>query len=483
MAKEKRGKKKIQKKEHRVRHPILFLIIIAFVGSASLFFFIPGWMSYEHYIETDREVVEVKTNDKEKVEGEIEPEEVIEEKKVVYEDIPNYIPIPKPLKSIYMSQCVVGTPSFRNDLVELIEETELNSVIIDIKDYTGKIAFDTDHPDLVKSVSNECGARDMKSFIDTLHSKGIYVIGRITVFQDPYYSLAYPELAVKFETPEGAVWKDGKGLSFIDVGAEPFWEYIVTLSLESYKFGFDELNYDYIRFPSDGPMSNIRFDWAGNKEKQVALEEFFVYLHKEMKNPDNYPKGVNPPVISADLFGMVTTNHDDLNIGQVLERALPYFDYIAPMVYPSHYPDGFNGWSDPNTVPYELIKFVMDSAVRRTVATESYAQSFDSKPIYKDVIVPPTSSTTATTTKKVATGKYTKRSYDKNKIRPWLQDFDYPVEYTAQDVRAQIEATYDAGLDSWMLWAPSNRYTRSALESVEVSETASSENVESGLNT
>ncbi len=385
------------------------------------------------------------------------------------EPVPNYIKTPDSVKAIYMTQCVVGTPSFRADLVKLIDETELNSVIIDIKDYTGKIGFDTDHPDLVGSVSNQCGARDIESFIEMLHGKGIYVMGRITVFQDPYYSKTHPELAVKFATPVGAIWKDHKGLSFIDVGAKPFWDYIVTLSIESHKVGFDELNYDYVRFPSDGPMKNITFDWAGNTEKQIALEEFFVYLNKEMKDVSKYPTGVSPPILSADLFGMVTTNYDDLNIGQVLERAMPYFDYIAPMVYPSHYPSGFNGWSNPNTVPYELIKFVMDSAVRRAEAKDSPIETLGSEPVYKTVLVPPVSSTTATTTKKVFTGRYTKEVYDKDIIRPWLQDFDYGGNYDIKEVRAQIQGTYDAGLDSWMLWAPSNRYTRGALKSAVVS--------------
>jgi hypothetical protein len=133
----------------------------------------------------------------------------------------SHVPLPDAVKAIYMSQCVVGTPGFRNDLVQLIDETELNAVIIDLKDYTGKLAFDSGHPDLAESVSDECGARDMKDFVATLHDKGIYVIGRITVFQDPYYSLKHPELAVKFASPAGAVWKDHKGLSFIDVDAKP----------------------------------------------------------------------------------------------------------------------------------------------------------------------------------------------------------------------------------------------------------------------
>jgi hypothetical protein len=145
------------------------------------------------------------------------------------------------------------------------------------------------------------------------------------------------------------------------------------------------------------------------------------------------------------------------------------------MVYPSHYPTGFNGWNNPNTVPYELIKFVMDSAVRRAIAPESPIPTLGSEPVYETVVVPPVSSTTATTTKQVATGKYTKEVYDKDIIRPWLQDFDYGGDYDVAEVRAQIQATYDAGLDSWMLWAPSNRYTRGALKNAVSADTATSE--------
>jgi hypothetical protein len=138
---------------------------------------------------------------------------------------------------------------------------------------------------------------------------------------------------------------------------------------------------------------------------------------------------------------MTTTNTDDLGIGQVLEDALLTFDYVAPMVYPSHYPPNFNGWRDPNLVPYELLKFVMDSAVRRADALEAKEAGFvesTSTPAF------------------IASGKYSK------KLRSWIQDFDYGKVYTEADVRAQIKGTYDAGLTSWMAWDPSNKYTPSA---------------------
>jgi len=342
-----------------------------------------------------------------------------------------HLPTPVPLKAVYMTQCAVGTPSLRASLVELIDSTELNSIVIDIRDYTGKIGFPTENLILKDMVSEKCGAKDMKEFIETLHQKNIYVIGRITVFQNPYYTSVHPDEAV--QKKGGGVWKDFKGLAFVDVGAKPYWSTVVELSKESYALGFDELNFDYIRFPSDGPMSEAVYSWSAGKNKQVALEEFYKYLYDQLK-----PLGV---VMSADLFGMVTTNVDDLNIGQQLERALPYFDYIAPMVYPSHYPKGFRGYTNVNEHSYDIVKFSMQSAVRRTVASTTSIGSF----AYERI---------GTSTPAM----YSKPVYSAKKMRPWLQSFDYPVTYTPAMVAEQIKANEDAGLDSYMFWDPANKY-------------------------
>ncbi len=347
--------------------------------------------------------------------------EIIKEEKTEkkQELVVTHLPTPDAVKALYMTSWVAGTRDLRNKIIKIADETEINSLIIDIKDYSGVISFEVSDPDL--KFAEEIRILGIKEFINTLHDKGIYVIGRITVFQDPLYANKYPDQAVQKKS-DGSVWRDYKGISFVDVASEDFWEYIVKLSKESYSVGFDELNFDYIRYPSDGNMKDIHFPISGDRVdadpefgKAEELRKFFKYLHKELDG-----LGV---VTSADLFGMTTTNRDDLNIGQILEYAVPYFDYIAPMVYPSHYPKGFNGYDDVNKYPYEIIKFSMDSAVERMKAASSTPQ----------------------------------------KIRPWLQDFNYPVTYTPEMVRAQIQATYDAGLTSWMLWSPSNKYTRSVL--------------------
>jgi len=351
-----------------------------------------------------------------------------------------HIQTPVAVKAIYMTQCVVGTPSFRKKLVDLVDTTELNSIMIDIKDFSGTIGFKTKSPLLASASMKGCGAKDMKEFIATLHEKGIYVIGRITVFQDPFYTKVHPEQAV--QSKSGGVWKDRKGLSFIDVSSRPYWDVVVALSKESYELGFDELNYDYIRYPSDGNMADAVYASQHKVlNKAEALETFFAYLQKHVK-----PIGV---VTSADIFGMTTVVLDDMGIGQVLERALPYFDYIAPMVYPSHFAKGFHGYADPNKNVYGVIAYSMGEAVKRAEATTTRIAFLGAQPI-------------ASTSPRL----YSKPSYPRTKLRPWLQDFDYGGTYGPTEVRDQIKATYDVGLTSWMLWAPSNIYTKGALEGI-----------------
>jgi hypothetical protein len=300
----------------------------------------------------------------------------------------------------------------------------------------------------VGSVSAECGARDMKEFIKMLHQKNIYVVGRITVFQDPFYARSHPELAVLRES-DGSVWKDFKGLSFIDVGAKPYWEYIAVLSEEAYDLGFDELNYDYIRFPSDGNMKDISFPHSQGRTKADVLEDFFAYLYESLSDTSKYKTGEGP-ILSADLFGYTTTNKDDLGIGQLIERALPYFDYVMPMVYPSHYNKGFIGIEKPATEPYAVVKYSMESAVLRAQALQDAHTS------------------TSTSTEAIMLREQAKKGHGKVRplqLRTWLQDFDLGAPYKPEMVRAQIQATYDAGLTSWALWDAGNTYTRSALES------------------
>lgn len=333
-----------------------------------------------------------------------------------------HLKTPTAVKSVYMTACAASSQSFRQRFLKIFDETEINAVVINIKDETGGITFKPETEILKAAYSRKCPVADLREFINTLHERGIYVIGRIAVFQDPLLVKARPDLAVKKLSDKTTVWKDKKGISWLDVGEKDVWDYIVSIGKESYeKYGFDELNFDYVRFPSDGNMSDIWYPASEGEVKSVVLKKFFQYLSENLRDT-----GV---VLSADLFGMTTTNKDDLNIGQVLENALPYFDFVDPMVYPSHYPPTFLGYKNPATKPYEVVKFSMDKAVERV-------KIFDA----------------------------TVASTSPLKLRPWLQDFDLGATYTPEMVRAQMKATYDSGLDSWMLWDPTNYYTLEALE-------------------
>lgn len=369
-----------------------------------------------------------------------------------------HVPLPEPVRAIYMTSCVAGTHEFRNRVVKLIEDTEINAVVIDIKDYSGTISFLPLSEEWKSAwTSARCGAQDMKEFIKTLHDKNIFVIGRITVFQDPFYTKIRPDLAVA-KASDGSVWHDRKGLSFIDVGSHEYWDHIITLAQDSYNIGFDELNFDYVRYPSDGNMQDIAFPNSMKGEykgdKQANLEAFFKYLNEKLDEESRFSavrheatgRASSTPWTSVDLFGMTTTNTDDLSIGQVQERAAPYFDFVAPMVYPSHYPNGFLNLGNPNDYPYKIVHYAMSEGARRMMASTTPVQGFLHERIG--------TSTPA---------QYTKPVFTPARLRTWIQDFDYGGDYDAVDVRAQIQASYDAGVQSFMIWAPSNIYTREAL--------------------
>jgi len=356
------------------------------------------------------------------------------------------------VKAIYVSQCGATSAKLRAYIETLIKETELNSVIIDVKDYSGTIAFSTSRQDLDVEGGNGCKVRDMKEWLEHLHDLDIYLIARITVFQDPLYTKKYPEYAVHRKGATTTPWVDRHGLAFVDVGARKFWKYVVDIAKESHKLGFDELNFDYVRYPSDGNMRDVYYSHSGDengivKSRQEELEKFFRYLTSRLRADSELTQSHHVPILSADLFGMTTTNTDDLTIGQVLERAEPYFDYIAPMVYPSHYPEWFIGLENPNENVYEVVNYSISKAVDRMVATTT--PNFSIK--YNERV--------GTSTPVL----YVKPASSPLKLRPWLQDFDYGGDYDATKVRAQIQYIVIGCLTSWMLWNPANKYTKEAL--------------------
>lgn len=353
------------------------------------------------------------------------PKEIIPEKP---KDIGPQPPLSNPpavVKALYSTGWSAGYEKRLSSLIDLIKRSELNAIVIDIKDYTGKLSYDTDLDLVNRYKAEEERIRFPNKLIKRLHDEGIYVIGRLAVFQDQQLVLHRPELAV-YSSSTKKVWRDRKGLAWIDSGSREAWEYNVVIAKDALQRGFDEINFDYIRFPSDGNLSDMYFPISYSApSKTSVMKQFFSYLRTELPMAK----------ISADIFGLVLLQNNDQGIGQYFEDIIPYFDFVAPMVYPSHYAVSSFGFANPAAHPYDVVYFSLEKGLQR---------------IQKAKIQNPQLTV---------------------QLRPWLQDFDLGADYTAEMVRAQIQAVDTAASTTpelnggWLLWSPSNVYTADALHS------------------
>ena len=337
---------------------------------------------------------------------------------------------PEVIKAAYATGWTAGGVQGLNRMIELIKNTELNAIVVDIKDYSGELSYRTDIP----QVEEYSGNRELKilrpnAMIKKLHDNGIYVIARQTIFQDPVLALARPDLAFMSSTT-GKQWRDNLKVMWMDPAGKETWDYNILIAKDALARGFDEVNFDYIRFASDGNLNDIKYPfWDEKTLKRYVIRDFWKYLRQSL--PD--------AKISADLFGLVTLNYGDVGIGQNIDDAFHYFDAIAPMVYPSHYQKGFDGYSNPAVHPYEIVYRSMSEANERLRHYMINAANSTSTEYYL---------------------------VKKPQLRPWLQDFDLGATYTADMVRAQMSATYAAATGTpagWMIWDPSNKYTKGAL--------------------
>lgn len=316
-------------------------------------------------------------------------------------------------KGIYLTAYSAANEAKRNEMIELINKTELNSVVIDIKDYTGNILYDS-QIDLINELGLEDNRlSDVRALIDIFHQHDIYVIARQTVFQDPILAEKKQEWAIK--SKRGGIWRDDKGLAWVDPTKQEVWKYNEEIAKEATGFGFDEIQFDYVRFPSDGNMSDVVYT-NGEKERYEVMGEFYAFLGQAFEK--------EPVWISLDLFGFVMERHDGMSIGQRLEDAAPHVDYISPMMYPSHYPPGHLGLENPAASPGIVIENGMKKGM----------------PYFE--------------------GK-------KAKARPWLQAFNIGAVYGATNIRAQIDAVERYTDGGWLLWNAANRYSEAGLLLVE----------------
>jgi len=338
-------------------------------------------------------------------------------------DVQKPVKPPVKVKALYLTGWTVGSNKNVQHYTELAKRTEINSYVIDIKDDDGYVGYKSEVPEVVNSKAYKV-KYDVDSVIRQFHESGVYIIGRIVCFKDPVYSSKNPDLAIR--KSDGGLWKENGKVSWLNPYKKENWDYIIKIAKEAVEKGFDEIQFDYVRFPSVG--KNTRIDYGiTDKEKYEAINEFLAYAKKEM--PD--------VIISADVFGIICESPGDTeNIGQYLELIGKDIDYISPMVYPSHYALGqhVNGikFAKPDFEPYGVVYNSLIKAKNRIKALPEGEYKAGMRPYLQDF--------TAT----------------------WLGSGNY-MKYGPEQVRQQIKAVYDAGYEEWILWDAGNTYSEGAL--------------------
>ncbi|MES2224380.1 MAG: putative glycoside hydrolase [Patescibacteria group bacterium] len=322
-----------------------------------------------------------------------------------------HVATPSSVKAIYVSSWSAGTAASMVRINKLLDAGMLNAVVIDVKDATGRLSYMPLDPELLASGVGTRRIAHLAPLIKSLHDRNIYVIGRVTVFQDSYRASIKPEEAL--HDLEGNVWKDSKGLLWLRPNNPEVWQYVESIGKDAYAQGFDEINVDYVRFPSDGNLKNIDVS-SFTDSKQNMIAAFFAHLDATLRKESHIP-------LSADIFGLTLSAKDDLGIGQKLELIAPHVDYVCPMIYPSHFSSGSYGFKNPADHPYEVIEHSMSDGLAKLKAAGLPATA----------------------------------------LRPWLQDFNLGAIYTADKVQAQIDAVHAVGLQSWLMWDAKNVYTSS----------------------
>lgn len=323
----------------------------------------------------------------------------------------SHIPTPQEVRGMYITGWTAGTTKGLQRTLDLFEGSVLNAVVIDIKDATGRLSYQPLDPELVATGVGTRRISNLSGVIQEFHDRGIYVIGRLTVFQDPFYAAGHPEDTF-VDIGTGDTWKDYKGIAWLRPDSLAVGQYTARIAHDAYAQGFDEINVDYVRYPSDGDLKSIDLSHL-QKSKAETIQDFFVTLDAALQD--------SAIPLSADVFGLTMSASNDVGIGQKAVLIAPSVDALAPMLYPSHFWNGTYGIPVPAAEPYRVIYKSLSDGIAKLDAV----------------------------------------GISKEKLRPWFQDFDLlGVPYTADMVHAQIQAARDLGINSWLMWDPRNTYTK-----------------------
>jgi hypothetical protein len=332
-------------------------------------------------------------------------------------DFALYAPEPKPVKSIYISQSHMADPNLREKRLELCDATEVNSVVIDIKETDGAVTFTgIEYADSLGVSADYIS--DIWQTIRSMKERGVYVIGRVVVMKDDRITDIFPDFALRLA--DGEIFReapvklyDGRVVPsppWLNPYNRDVWNYVASIAEGAAQMGFDEIQFDYIRFPSSSKIDTARFGDTGGLSRTEIIAEMTKYLAARLK-----PYGVK---VAADVYGAIVLSETDANlVGQDFILMAKELDYICPMPYPSHFDEGSMGIDYPDLRPYDTIYAFLRACDRRISEAGGV----------------------------------------RAKVRPWLQDFtarwiDHWQEYGGEQIRQQINACYDAGFYEWMLW-------------------------------
>lgn len=327
-------------------------------------------------------------------------------------------PSPAPLpaggvRGIYLTGWTAGHARNFAKLVSLLDRTELNAMVIDVKD-NGLVSYDLEVPLAREIRASRRMIGDIDRLMATLRAHRIFPIARVVCFRDTLLAEAHPELAV--QTQSGKVWHDQTGHAWLNPFQKATWDYNIDIALDAVKHGFAEVQFDYVRFPSEGKITQLKY--PGRPEgalRRNQISAFLDYARAKIKARGAW--------LSADVFGLTSLVRHDMGIGQTSTNVAERVDYLCPMVYPSHYALGEYGIKNPNAAPYKTILLSVGDARKRLKAIPTC------------------------------------------KLRPWIQDFSlHGVHYGPEQVRAQIKALQTLGLREFLLWNAGCRYTEQALQ-------------------
>jgi hypothetical protein len=319
---------------------------------------------------------------------------------------PEPVPLPEEIRGVHVTMALASLEGKLDEYFSLTS-AGLNTLQLDVKDENGEVGFQRG-VGLARNVGAALRYYDPRKAAREAEANGVYLIGRVVVFEDPKLSAARPGMAI--QRKDGSVWTNHAGLGWTNPYDKRVWKYNVDVAAAAVKAGFDEIMFDYVRFPTDGDLASAVFKRRRPEPKGVTIASFLDYAKGRLE-----PMGAR---VSAAVFGLTATR--DMGIGQRPRQLARHLDVIYPMVYPSHYGAGEYSLADPNAVPgITVARSLRD--FRRALRGQ------------------------------------------KTELVPWLQDFSLGRDYTLEDVRAQILAARDANARGFLLWNPSGVYTREAL--------------------